>query len=163
MRRLSSYIHRLTDEYIQCHHVSPAMYVRHLWDVKYRRTIFHVQVGPCGSHKNYVGTRYAELVFLHLVRSAVHIVYFVASRAWKVDALFFMLGWPPCGSHKTRIGTHHAELMFLHSVGYVGHVVHFGASGARNVNDIYLLVLIVLFVVAMKEYSTIIFLDIEEF
>jgi hypothetical protein len=62
MHRLSSYIHRLTDEYIQCHHVSPAMYVHHLWDVKYRRTIFHVQVGPCGSHKNYVGTRCAELV-----------------------------------------------------------------------------------------------------
>jgi hypothetical protein len=74
-----------------------------------------------------------------------------------------MLGWPPCGSHKTRIGTHHAELMFLHSVGYVGHVVHSDASGARNVHDIYLLVLIVLFVVATKEYSTVIFLDIEEF
>jgi hypothetical protein len=77
------------DKYIQCHHASPAMYVRHLWDVKYRHTIFYVQVGPCGSHKNYVGTRYAELVFLHLMRSVVHIVYFVASQGVESRRIIF--------------------------------------------------------------------------
>jgi hypothetical protein len=71
----------------------------------------------CGFHKKRGGTRFAELVFLHLVGSAGHVVHSGVSGAWNIDALFFKL----------------AELVSLHLVGSVGHVVHSGASGARNI------------------------------
>jgi hypothetical protein len=45
-----------------------------------------------GFDKKRTGTRYAELVFLHLVRSAGHVLHFVALGGRNVDALFFMLG-----------------------------------------------------------------------
>jgi hypothetical protein len=37
-------------------------------------------------------TRYAELVFLHLVGSAGHVVHSCASGASNIEALFFMVG-----------------------------------------------------------------------
>jgi hypothetical protein len=40
-----------------------------------------------------VGTRYTEVVFLCPVGSVGHIVYFSASWAQNVNALFFMLRW----------------------------------------------------------------------
>jgi hypothetical protein len=43
----------------------------------------------CGFHKKRTGT----LVFMHPVRSVLHVVHSVASRARSVDALSFMLGW----------------------------------------------------------------------
>jgi hypothetical protein len=56
------------------------------------------------SHKKRDGTRYVELIFLHLVRSACHVVRSGASGAWNVDALFFIPGWAWCGSHKKCLG-----------------------------------------------------------
>jgi hypothetical protein len=44
-----------------------------------------------GFHKKCAGTHYAELVFLHLVGSVGHIVYFGASGVQNIDTLFFML------------------------------------------------------------------------
>jgi hypothetical protein len=42
--------------------------------VKHRRTIFNARVDPCGSHMKRARTRYAELVFLHPMRSGGHVV-----------------------------------------------------------------------------------------
>jgi hypothetical protein len=43
-------------------------------------------------HKKCPGIRYAELVFLHLVGYAGHVVHSGASEARNVEALFFVVG-----------------------------------------------------------------------
>jgi hypothetical protein len=50
-------------------------------------------------------TRYVELVFLHPVGSAGHVVHSSMSRTQNIDALFFMLGWDRygVGAHKMLI------------------------------------------------------------
>jgi hypothetical protein len=83
-----------------------------------------------GFDKKRTGTHYAELVFLHPVGSVGHLVYFGASEARNMIALFFMHGCDRCGFHQKRVGTHYAELLFFHPVESVGHVVHSGVSGA---------------------------------
>jgi hypothetical protein len=99
-------------------------------------------------HKKRTGTRYANLVFLHPVGSAGHMVNSGASRLRNINALFFMLGWDwygfdkkrartlvfmirwdRCGLNKKCAGTCYSKLIFLQPVGPVGHVVHSGASG----------------------------------
>jgi hypothetical protein len=75
-------------------------------------------------------TCYAELVFLHPVGSASHVVHSGASKVRNIDTLFFMLGWDQFGFNKNRVGTHYAELVFLHPVGAAAHVVHSVSSGA---------------------------------
>jgi hypothetical protein len=88
----------------------------------------------CSFHKQRNGTRYAELVFLHPVGSAGHLVHSSASGPSNIDTLFLILRQVQYRFHKMRIGTRYAKHLLLHVVGYAGHVVHFGASGARNVD-----------------------------
>jgi hypothetical protein len=82
-------------------------------------------------------THYFELVFLHLVGYAGHVVHYGTSGSRNFDALFFMLGWDWYGFHKKHAGTRYAELGFLHPLGSASHVVHFGASEAQNTNALF--------------------------
>jgi hypothetical protein len=58
-----------------------------------------------GFDKKRVRTRYAELVFLHLIGSACHVMHSGASVAQNFDRPFSMLGWDQYGFNKKRAGT----------------------------------------------------------
>jgi hypothetical protein len=83
-----------------------------------------------GFHKKHAGTSYVELVFLHSVGSAGHVVHFIASGAQDVNAPFSLLGWDRYGLHKKGVVTHYVELYFFHPMGCAHHIVYSGASGA---------------------------------
>jgi hypothetical protein len=57
-------------------------------------------VAQCNFRKKCPGTHYAQLVFLHLVGSAGHVVHSGASGPLNIDALFFKLRWAWCSFHK---------------------------------------------------------------
>jgi hypothetical protein len=81
-----------------------------------------------GFDKKRARTRYAELLFLHLVGSAGHIMHFGVSGPRNVDATFFMPESARCDFNKKRAGTHYVEIVFFHPLGSAGHVVHSRAS-----------------------------------
>jgi hypothetical protein len=83
-----------------------------------------------GFDKKRFRTRYTELVFLHPVGSACHVVHSCASAARNNNALFFMLRWDCYGFDKKPFKTRYANLCFLHPEGSTGHIVHSGAFGA---------------------------------
>jgi hypothetical protein len=61
-----------------------------------------------GFDKKHAGTRYAELVFLHPVGYADHVVHSGAFGVQNIDALFFMLRWDRYKFHKNCAGSHTA-------------------------------------------------------
>jgi hypothetical protein len=85
--------------------------------MKCRRTIFCDRVSRCGFHKKHGWTCYSELVLLHPVGSAGHVVDSGASGPQNIDALFFMFGWDQYGFDKKRAETRYAELVFFESGG----------------------------------------------
>jgi hypothetical protein len=74
----------------------------------------------CSLHNKQARTRYAELVFLHPVRSVGHEVHFSAQGAQNVDAQFSLLGWALCNFQKKHTGTRYTELLFFASGGIYG-------------------------------------------
>jgi hypothetical protein len=78
----------------------------------------------CDFQKKHTRTHYAELVFLHPVGYAGHVVHYSAFGLRNINALFFILRWAQCGLHKNRVRTRYTKLVFLHQVGSAGHVVH---------------------------------------
>jgi hypothetical protein len=75
--------------------------------------VFMLRWARSGFHKKRARTHYVELVFLHLVGTAGHVVHSGASGPRNIDALFFIFGWVRCGFHKKRSGTRYVELVFF--------------------------------------------------
>jgi hypothetical protein len=86
-------------------HVTPNLSFCILWDlwvtlyisvIPGHETLTHYFSCSCRTerfHKKRATTRYVELVVLHPVGAAGHVVHSGASGAQNVNALFFVLGW----------------------------------------------------------------------
>jgi hypothetical protein len=74
---------------------------RHVWGVNPQCTIFHARVARCGLRKKHAETRYAELVFLHPVGSAGHVVHSVHTGHEMLMHYFSCWGWAGVDSTKS--------------------------------------------------------------
>jgi hypothetical protein len=77
-------------------------------------------------------TLYAELMFLHLVKSLGHVVHSGVPTPQNIDALFFMLRWARCDFHKKRVKSRYAELVFFASGAISGSCSGFWGVGAMK-------------------------------
>jgi hypothetical protein len=68
---------------------------------KCRLTFSMLGWARCGFHKKHTRTRYVELMFLHPVGSAGHLVHFGACGPRKVDAIVFIVGWASIDSTRS--------------------------------------------------------------
>jgi hypothetical protein len=96
---------------------------RALWcvrGVKRRHIIFMLGWARCSFHEKCTGTHYAELMILHPMGFAGHVVHSVAFGLQNIDALFFMLGWGQYGFHEKRVGTRYVKFVFFSSSGICG-------------------------------------------
>jgi hypothetical protein len=73
---------------------------------------FMLRWDQCSSHKKHVGASYVDLVLLHPVGYAGHVVHCGVSGAQIVNALFFLLGWDRYRFQKKCIDPHYAKLVF---------------------------------------------------
>jgi hypothetical protein len=73
---------------------------------------------------------YTELLFLHPVGSAGHVVQ--SGGVWGANRrrTIFHAEWDRYGFDKKQFRRRYAKLVFLHPVGSAGHVVHSDASEA---------------------------------
>jgi hypothetical protein len=62
---------------------------------------FMLRWDQCSSHKKHVGASYVDLVLLHPVGYAGHVVHCGVSGAQIVNALFFLLGWAGTDSRRS--------------------------------------------------------------
>jgi hypothetical protein len=94
-------------------------------------------VGPVRIPQKRARICYAELVVVHPMGSAGHVVDSGACSVRNVDLVFFMLGADRFRFHKKRDGTRYDELVFLHPMGSPGQIVHSSASGGGEMSTHY--------------------------
>jgi hypothetical protein len=88
-------------------------------------------------NKKRIGRRYTELVFLHPVGAAAHVVHSILFALQNIDAQFVMLGWDHYEFNKNHKGTRCIELLFVHLVGSSADIVHSVVSGARHIDTLF--------------------------
>jgi hypothetical protein len=99
--------------------------------------IFMLGLHRYGFHKNCNGTRYVELLFLHPVGSARHVVHSVRLRHETSMHYFSCSGGTSTDLTKSASGHVGPNFCFLHPEGSVGNIVHSDASWAQNVNTLF--------------------------
>jgi hypothetical protein len=80
---------------------------------------------------------YIELMFLHTMRSAGHVMRSGAFEVCNNVTILCILRWAWCGSNKKRAMTCYVELLFLYPVRSVGHVVRSSVSGVQNYDTLF--------------------------
>jgi hypothetical protein len=97
--------------------------------MKCRCTFFHARQDRYRFDKECIRTCHAELVFLHPMGSAGHVVHSGESGRKMSMHYFSCTGGTSMDLTKKRTRTRYAKLVFLHLVVSVGHVVCSCASG----------------------------------
>jgi hypothetical protein len=90
-----------------------------------------------GFHKNCNGTRSVEILFLHPVGCARHVVHSVRPGRETSMHYFSCSGGTSMDLTKSALGHVVPNLCFLHPEGSAGNVVHFCASSTQNVDVLF--------------------------